>query len=39
MRFFDALRAMNGDDPVRALRVARAYFDQEPKHKPKDKKK
>lgn len=29
--FFQALRAMNQDDPTRALRVAREYFAQEPK--------
>lgn len=26
--FFQALRAMNQDDPIKALKVARAYFDQ-----------
>lgn len=35
--FFQALRAMNQDDPRKALKVARAYFAQEPKRKEKNK--
>jgi len=35
MNFFQALRAMNCDDPRKALRVAETYFNQPTKQKKK----